>query len=133
MMGSLIAAMELTPDRVLTSTALRATSTAALAAEAGDWSVHAEPEDGFYGQGPEVVLDVASRSDGDRLLLVGHEPTWSMVVRRLTGASVQMKTASLAVIELMIDEWSDLPHSRGVLTLLIHPRRFFGSEWDPGS
>ena len=129
-MGRLITAMDLAPDRLVTSTAVRAASTATLASEAGQWGLRTELEDRLYGSGVDAVLEGASRSGGERLMLVGHEPTWSMLVRRLTGASVQMKTASLAVIDLMIDEWTELPHCRGVLSLLIHPRRFFGSEWD---
>ena len=131
MMGRLIASMDLVPDRVISSTAVRAASTAVLASDAGEWGLSADLEDRLYGSGVDEVLQAASRADGERLMLVGHEPTWSMLVKRLTGASVQMKTASLAVIDLMIDEWSELPHSRGVLALLIHPRQFFGSEWDP--
>ncbi len=131
LMGRLITALGLAPDRVISSTALRASATATLAASTGGWTSPVEHEDGFYGSGPDEVLRLAARSHGERLMLVGHEPTWSKILQRLTGASSEMKTAALAVIDLHLDDWSLLPDSRGTLSLLIQPRWFFGSEWDP--
>lgn len=132
LIGRLVAGVDLVPDRVISSTALRAASTAELASASGGWGAPIDLEDGFYGTGPDTVLGLVSRAAGDRLLIVGHQPTWSMVGRRLTGAVAEMKTASLASIELMIDSWSDLQEAHGSLSLLIHPRQFFGSQWDDG-
>ena len=130
LMGRVMSAMDLVPDQVISSTAIRASATATLASEAGGWDVAPSYEDGLYGAGPDAVLALASRATADRVMLVGHQPTWSMLVRELTGASVEIKTASLAVIDLLIDDWLDLPGARGTLSLLLHPRPFFGSEWD---
>ncbi len=129
-MGRLITAMGMAPDQLVCSTALRAAATAEIAMRAGGWDTEVEFEDGFYGTGPDTVLELASLSEGDRLMLVGHQPTWSMLVQRLTGAAAEMKTASLAVIEIPIDDWAVLPEAGGLLSLLIHPRGLFGSEWD---
>ncbi len=133
LMGRLVAGMDLIPELVISSTALRAVATTENAVAAGDWESRIELEDGFYGAGPEMVLDLASRAAGvERLMLVGHQPTWSMLVRRLTGGAAEMKTASVAVIEMMLDDWAELSESHGVLTVLLNPRSFFGSEWDLG-
>lgn len=131
LMGRLVAGMDLTPDHVISSTAVRARSTAALAAEAGEWPSLIDLESQFYGTGPETVISIASQvSDVDRLMLVGHQPTWGMLVHRLTGGVADMKTASVAVIEFMIEDWADLSSAQGVITSLNHPRPYFGTQWD---
>jgi phosphohistidine phosphatase len=134
LMGRFVSGADLVPDLVISSTALRAATTAQLAAESGAWDCPIDLEPGFYGTGPVTVLELASEAPNvERLLLVGHQPTWSMLVRRLTGARADMKTASVAVIDLMIETWAELLTARGTLTSLHHPRSYFGSEWDDAS
>ena len=41
------------------------------------------------------VKAVAEVTGADRLLLVGHQPTWSLLVRRLTGQYLDLRTAIL--------------------------------------
>ena len=133
LMGRLIAGLDLTPDHVMSSTAVRASTTAALASESGKWETNIALESGFYGSGPESVLDIAADApDVEKLMLVGHQPTWGMLVNRLTGAVADMKTASVAAIVFMIDDWDDIATAQGVLTSLQHPRPYFGSQWDLG-
>ena len=131
LMGRLISGLEMTPQHVISSTAVRARTTAALASEAGKWETRIDLESGFYGSGPEAVLErSAAAPNVERLMLVGHQPTWGMLVNRLTGAVVEMKTGSLAAIEFMIDDWEELAAAQGVLTSLHHPRPYFDSQWD---
>ena len=133
LMGRLVAGLDMIPDHVISSTAVRARTTAALASDAGTWETGIALEAGFYGSGPEAVLELAAESpDVERLMIVGHQPTWGMLVNRLTGAVADMKTASVATIELMIDGWDELPGAQGVLSSLHHPRPYFGSQWDLG-
>jgi len=132
LIGALLADRDEQPDLVISSTALRARSTAELAAGAGSWAAEIVLEPDLYGSGPEGVLEVAaSAPDVDRLMLVGHQPTWSMVVGLLIGSRVDMKTANVASVELFIDSWGELPEATGALNYLLNPRLFFGSEFDP--
>jgi hypothetical protein len=39
-----------------------------------------------------------------------------------------MKTASVAGVGLMIEEWEGLDEATGWLDYLIHPRMFYGSD-----
>jgi hypothetical protein len=48
----------------------------------------------------------------------------------LTGTWVDMKTATVAVIEFDIVGWSGLGGVRGALSDVISPREHFGSEFD---
>ena len=132
LMGRFLTARDLVPDLIITSTALRARSTAELAAGAGGWDADIRLERGFYEEGPEGVIKLAGRSPDvtQRLMIVGHQPTWSGLVSVVTGKRVEMKTASVAVIDMEIDTWSALGSARGNLDALHHPRSFFGSEWD---
>lgn len=133
LIGRLIETLDLKPDIVLHSTATRATETAHLAADAGRWECELVPEKRFYGGSPDSVLDiVAGVSDADRLMLVGHEPVWSSLVGRVTGRRTEMKTGTVAVVRVPLEEWAELPETEGVLVALHHPRSYFGSRWDPG-
>lgn len=132
-MGRLLGGLDSAPDLILTSTAIRARDTARLAADAGGWQAAIVEEPDFYGGGPASVLEIAARTaTADRLMLVGHEPAWSGLAQRVSGRPVEMKTATIAVIELPIDDWSHLPDARGVIAAIHHPRTYFGSEWDTG-
>jgi phosphohistidine phosphatase SixA len=89
-----------------------------------------DPE--LYGTGPGTVLAVAEQNatDHERMMLVGHEPTWSMLAEQITGGRVEMRTAGVAAIDLLADTWDELDQARGWLRFVVNPRMFFGSEWD---
>jgi phosphohistidine phosphatase SixA len=79
----------------------------------------------LYDEGPKGVLAVGARApDRPRLMLVGHQPTWSMLVEALTGDSAEMKTATVAVVDVDVEDWSDLPGAAGTLKRLLQPRDF---------
>ena len=126
LMGRLLSSVDQAPDLVITSSAVRAHRTAILAAEAGAWDCDVVTEGSIYGAGPRSVLDTVSSRAGSaqRVLVVGHEPTWSNLVHELVGARVEMKTASVAGVGLMIDEWASLADASGWLDYLLHPRMF---------
>lgn len=130
-MGGLLASEGIAPQFTVSSTALRARATFELANEAGRWDCPVRLDRDLYETGPVGVLAAASGTpDVDRLMLVGHQPVWSMLVHHLTGAFTEMKTASVAVIKPMIDRWSDLPSAFGELEVVHNPRKYFGSEFD---
>lgn len=123
-MGRLVADRDLVPDLVISSTAVRARTTAELAIEAGEWGSQLRLEPGLYGTSVEGALEVAASSpDVPRLMLVGHQPTWGGLVARLTGEVVEVKTATVAVTTLPIESWTEVTGARGTLTGLHHPPR----------
>ena len=68
-------------------------------------------------------------------MLVGHQPTWGYLVHALTGAAVQIKTGTVAAVDLPIARWNDAPHSTGTLAYLLQPRLFnlhpqLFTDWD---
>jgi len=122
-MGETLTAEGLAPGLVVTSTAVRARTTAELAAEAGAWDCEVRLESRLYGSGADVAVQVASEApDVERLMLVGHQPTWSILVSVLSGQRVDMKTATVAVLEF--DRWPALEAPSGRLVAVYQPRDY---------
>ena len=124
-MGEVLSQRRLDPDLVISSTAVRARTTAELAAEAGSWRGSITLEPVLYGASSRQVIEVASSApDVGRLMLVGHQPTWSSAVYDLTGEHVDMKTGAVAVIETPIDDWAELFPATSTLLDVLNPRSF---------
>lgn len=124
-MGEVLTGRSLAPDLIISSTAVRARTTAELAAEAGAWGSSIALEPVLYGAGPREVIEVASGApDVERLMLVGHQPTWAAAVYELTGTDTEMKTATVAVLEAPIDAWPELTAGIARFVEALHARDF---------
>ncbi len=114
------------PGLVICSTALRARATLDLALRAGDWAPDVRFSDALYqatvAQVLEFIRDLPDQHD--RIMLVGHEPTWSGLVHALTGGRVRMPTAGMARLDLEADGWRDVEEGRGELVWLLQPAFF---------
>ena len=122
--GRFLARAEMVPELVICSTAMRARATVELAVEAGDWHCPVEHTRAFYGADPAAVLaEIASWPAPPRLMVVGHEPTWSELVSLLVGGGgVRMATAAVACLELPANEWSEIEPGVGRLVWLVTPK-----------
>jgi phosphohistidine phosphatase len=124
-MGRFLSELGVAPERVLTSDAVRARETAALAAKAGGWSCAIEPVETFYEGSPEAVIQQLRQllSVPQTLLLVGHEPTWSSLLSLLIGGgALRFPTAAVAALELDAPSWAQLEPGRCRLLWLVPPR-----------
>jgi phosphohistidine phosphatase len=92
-------------DACLSSPKLRAADTARLACEPLGVEVQLEPK---LAGGPFDADELAAGL-GDEVMLVGHDPDFSMAVHTLTGAQVRMKKGGLAGID------------RGELKVMLRP------------
>ncbi|MDK1018009.1 MAG: histidine phosphatase family protein [Actinomycetota bacterium] len=124
-MGEAVSELGIVPDLVVSSTANRARSTAEVARITGGWSCRLVLDDALYGGSVAETIACAVHHSGDRerIMLVGHQPTWSMTVEFITGEHVAMRTAAIADIELQIDDWSQIARESGTLVALLQPRR----------
>jgi phosphohistidine phosphatase len=82
-------------DACLTSPKVRAADTAKLACE----PLGVEPKHEPKLAGGPFDGEALAAGLGDNVLLVGHDPDFSMAVHALTGAQVRMKKGGLAGIE----------------------------------
>jgi phosphohistidine phosphatase len=105
--GVALRALGVSIDACLTSPKLRAADTAKLACvELEGLEPQMEPR---LAGGP-IDAEALTAGLGDDVILVGHDPDFSMAVHSLTGAQVRLKKGGLAGIE------------RGELKVLLRPR-----------
>lgn len=124
-MGKFLTRFGSVPDLILSSPAVRAMTTAELANKAGRWNAPMEIVAPFYGGGWTDVVEsiLAAGASAERILVTGHEPTWSDLVSVLTGgSSVAMPTAAVACIALSGQGWSRLGPGCAELQWLVTPR-----------
>lgn len=113
-------------ELVVTSTALRARTTAAEYAaayglEAGVAFVE-EPE--LYAASAAGILLVASRlpDASAAAMLVGHNPGMGDAVAELTGDFVDLPTCAVAECRVEVDSWAELSEGTGRLVGVRTPR-----------
>jgi phosphohistidine phosphatase len=104
--GTALKAVGVEIDACLTSPKVRSAETARIACEPLGVEPQLEPK---LAGGP-IDAEALAAGLGDDVLLVGHDPDFSMAVHSLTGAQVRLKKGGLAGIE------------KGELMVLLRPR-----------
>lgn len=129
-MGQVLRDLDLVPDIVVTSTATRARSTAEIARISGGWSSRLILADELYGASVDTTLECAEHhaANATRVMLVGHQPTWSMAVQQLTGGTADIRTGTVADIAIHATSWEGLSMARGTLISLLQPRAFMAND-----
>ena len=87
------------PAIVLTSPLPRAAQTAKIAAKHLNVEVHEERALG-KGFSAAKLRDILKRNKVDELMLVGHEPDFSAVIRAVTGGEVKLAKAAVARVDI---------------------------------
>ena len=114
--GVALARLGVELDGCASSPKLRARDTARLVCEA----LGIEPvEDERLAEGPFDPNELASEL-GERVLLVGHDPDFSMALHRMTGAQARLPKAGIAGID------------RGELKVLLRPQELEALARAPG-
>lgn len=125
MMGRVLYENDLTPDLILTSSAKRARDTAEAAAGSSRYDGELVVLRELYGAGPGDYIEEVRDYGGDntKVMVVGHNPGIEDLVEELSGRWERMPTASVAIIELPINDWSQLTEqSEGKLMAIWLPR-----------
>jgi phosphohistidine phosphatase len=110
MMGSLIKDKELIPQKILCSTALRATETARLVQDKNDFNSDTVFLDSYYMAEPNAYLEALQTlpDDIERVMVIGHNPGLEGLLQILSGQIVSLSTASVAHLVLPIAHWNEL-------------------------
>ena len=124
-MGRLLREQGLVPDGIVSSTALRARTTADEVGQAcgyeGDIDITAD----LYHASAYSAIEVlqAQADEKTLILIVGHNPGFESLLQVLTGAIERMPTCALAQVTLPIESWMELsPATDGQLEDLWFPR-----------
>ena len=111
LMGHLLRENNLVPELIVSSTAVRARTTAEAAAEACGYPGEVTlTEELYLATAGEILKYAQDRTEETlgRIMLVGHNPGMEELVNILSGQREPFPTAALAVFELGIDSWRKL-------------------------
>lgn len=123
-MGTVIASRGLQPDLMLSSPAIRAAETARLVKEAARGIFPLRFDERIYEASPQTLLHVLAElgEDVQTPMIVAHNPGIESLIRLLTGKIESMPTASLAVIDLEVEQWNQVAPGSGRLIEVIRPK-----------
>lgn len=109
-MGRLLAQLDLVPDHIISSTAVRAADTAGAVALTAGFEGDITYTRQLYHAEPETYIELAQAADDSfaSILMFGHNPGIEELVADLSGVAEHMPTAALAVFDVTIDSWGEL-------------------------
>jgi phosphohistidine phosphatase len=123
--GQLMKNLALTPDMVISSTAVRAKDTLRLVLEAAGFAAPLKFNEQLYLCDADQFATVLRSVDdcNQAVLLVGHNPGLEEFLSKLAGKSLELPTGTLARIEVPVQSWSQFTESTtGTLIGLWRPR-----------
>ena len=107
------------PDAIVTSDAKRARQTAEILAIELGFVAPLRVEPRIYDAGLGTLLEVVRRlpEKAERVVLVGHNPSFEALAEALSGDTVEvhLPTSALAHVELDVPRWSDAKQGTGRL------------------
>lgn len=114
------------PDRIISSPANRALSTARnIARELGIDEAEIVTDEKLYFSGAEGMQSVLKRVDDHyrKVMMVGHNPTMTFLMERLGNTNVfNMPTCAIAIIGFDMASWADLDSTDGMLLGYDYPK-----------
>ena len=103
-MAAALAETEFRPKAILSSTALRARTTAGFFADA--LGAPLELHERLYGAGPSTLLSTAAASGLLSVMVVAHDPGMSDLAGQLSGDGIShMPTCAVATFTWSTDDW----------------------------
>ena len=123
-MGLYLAEKNEVPDLMISSTAIRAKTTAETAMAEGKWDCNFEINTGIYGGDSLYLLKLSKKQNNSISLicLVGHEPHFSNFLARSTTNTYQhFSKGSMARIDFDIEKWVDISLGHGKLIWQVEP------------
>jgi phosphohistidine phosphatase len=109
-MGSILTDRELVPQRILSSTAVRARQTAEAVVETSGFQGEVTFMDRLYMAEAEEYIAVLRElpDDIERVMVVGHNPGLETLLQLLSGLIETLPTAVVAHLALPIQNWAEL-------------------------
>lgn len=92
------------PDVILSSTAVRARTTAGFFSK--EFGVPVTLEERLYGAGASVLMHAAAESGAESVMVVAHDPGMSVLAEMLShGGIAHMPTCAVATFRWDADDW----------------------------
>lgn len=131
----LLEALDVKPNHIYTSPRVRARQTAEIVAAGLGREVEIREEVNFSFSVAALRGLIKGMSPSSSVLLVGHEPTFSLTIGEITGARVAMRKCGLARVDLLSrptppTSKQALEPLRGELVWLVPPRVFTAFDED---
>ena len=124
-MGLYLSDINIIPDLIISSSALRAKETAMLAKDSGKWDSDFKLEKGIYGGNPNFIMSllISQSNNLDSICIAGHEPHLSSFICKISNEDyLQFPVASIAKIDFMIDDWNDINFNNAIIDKIIKYR-----------
>jgi phosphohistidine phosphatase len=125
LVGRYLHAQGLKPDLIVSSPANRAQHTAQLVHEAANFTAPIRYEAAIYEASLDELLAVVHSLDetAETVLLVGHNPGFSVLLSHLTNTAEDMTTAAVANVSLDSETWATVRAGQGRLEWLVKPKQ----------
>ena len=128
LMGNLMEKLNILPDLIISSPAIRAAMTARIVAEAINYPLkNIQYDENIYEADDSQILDVIYGVDNaiKKLMLVGHNPSFTYFSHFLANHDINnIPTCGLIGIEMEIKEWNKLKKKCGKLLLYEYPKKY---------
>jgi phosphohistidine phosphatase len=123
-MGKEIGKLNLVPDIIISSPAVRAAETARAVAKNCDFAGEIIFNDEFYHAHFEPIFKTLQNlpETCNTVMIFGHNPTWENLVLKLSGKYQTMSTASVAVLICKNNMWKELRFSECKLDFVLSPK-----------
>jgi phosphohistidine phosphatase len=125
LMGRLLKKKGLVPDIIISSTAIRARSTAEAVAKTSGYKGKITFNRSLYAARPQAYIVALHDLSDDYVLvlIIGHNPGLEELVEMLTGEIHLMPTCSLAHLKFRVGKWSDIDNKiKGQIAEIWLPR-----------
>ena len=128
LIGNLLEKLNISPDLIISSPAIRASMTARIIADAIKYPLdRIRYDENIYEAGELDLLEViyAVGDTVDKLMLVGHNPSFTYLSHYLAKHHVQnIPTCGLFAAELNITSWTKVKKNCGKLSLYEYPKKY---------
>lgn len=123
--GKYLSNKQPTPGMIISSTASRAFYTALFIAD--EWGFPEEDiiitKDLFH-SGVDGMMDILSKSIGDSVAIVGHNPGLTSLCNRLTDEYLDnLPTCGVMGISFKMDQWQDIKKTKGSKIFSAFPKK----------
>lgn len=131
-MGKLLNQQHISPDRIITSPAKRALSTAEIFMKEMD--IPAEDiiiDNRIYGASPIEMINFITGipDDFSNIMIFGHNPTFTTLANFLADAKIDnLPTCSVTGIEFSVNTWNETGKSKGKVIFFEYPKKYFSDK-----